>query len=644
MNIHARSGSATAGGTFFLDGIVGEEFSAETVRSMLEQAGGRDVTFVLNSGGGVAFEGFAIFDAMSTYSGHVTARVILAASAASVIAMAANEIVMTTGSMMMIHDPSAMTYGTEAAHRRNADVLGRMADQCAAIYARRCGKPVETVRRMMTEETWFTADEAVTAGFADRAESTGEPVAFSQFNWRLYRHAPITLLQQKEHIRMQSHATSPAPVALPAPPPAATGNADLSIKEFLGEVRLLAGAAGLPDSAVGVVMKSAKARTPDAIKDAIVEYLMSRQSPDTIASGHVTDDTFDNPSFTRKAMGDALYARLSGRAPEGAAREMMGLSVIEMGERLVGERPRRASSVNDRLSFVMQHTTSDLPGLFGGAGQRVLLDVYKAMQSPLSRIARERDAQDFRQISLLRPGEHPELLEVAESGEVTHGTMAESDEKLKLATFGRIISVTRQALINDDLNGVGEMLRTQGQAAANVEAKKLSGLLTAGNGAGAALADGNPLFHTSRGNIANAFVAINITSLSVGRQAVRDMKGLDGVTPLAIPPRYIVCGSEYETVAEQIVASITATKAEDVNPIKLEVLCEPRLNGTGWSLFADPTMAEVMSRAYLAGNRGPLLEQKEGWERLGMEFRTIFDFGCAVTGWRGAYHVPKPAE
>jgi hypothetical protein len=104
-------------------------------------------------------------------------------------------------------------------------------------------------------------------------------------------------------------------------------------------------------------------------------------------------------------------------------------------------------------------------------------------------------------------------------------------------------------------------------------------------------------------------------------------------------PRYLLVGPAKETEGEAILTAILANQVSNANPFsgKLELLVEPRLSGNAWRVFADPAQADVISYAYLGGRRAPMLETREGWNVLGVEFRAVLDFGCGVTDWRGAY-------
>jgi ATP-dependent protease ClpP protease subunit len=123
----------------------------------------------INSGGGDVFDGIAIGNAIRKHKGAVTTVVDgIAASIASVIAQAGQDRVMQPGSMMMIHDASTLCWGDEAEMVKTAAVLSKNSDNIAQIYAERSGGTPAQWRDIMKQETWYTADEAVAAGLADR--------------------------------------------------------------------------------------------------------------------------------------------------------------------------------------------------------------------------------------------------------------------------------------------------------------------------------------------------------------------------------------------------------------------------------------------------------------------------------------------
>jgi ATP-dependent Clp protease protease subunit len=147
------------------------------------------VTLRINSPGGSVFGAQAMIAAMRAHSAPITAQIdSLAASAASVIAAECAECVMVAGADLMIHKAWGMTIGNADDHEQQAALLAKIDGQIAATYARRAGDDdKEKYLAMMAAETWFDADEAVTAGLADRVnrESTQRPAA----KWDLSAYA-----------------------------------------------------------------------------------------------------------------------------------------------------------------------------------------------------------------------------------------------------------------------------------------------------------------------------------------------------------------------------------------------------------------------------------------------------------------------
>lgn len=173
-----------------------EFFTAKTVRESLAGMSG-PVTVRINSGGGIATEGQAIYTALRGYDGPVNIVIEgIAASAASLISMAGDTITMSLGAVMMIHDPATWWTdgrGTEEDHLHTAKGLGVIANAYAGIYAKRAGITVDEARAIMKAETYFDGPDAVDAGFATTADDDGDQIAPAAFDYSLYRNAPANL-------------------------------------------------------------------------------------------------------------------------------------------------------------------------------------------------------------------------------------------------------------------------------------------------------------------------------------------------------------------------------------------------------------------------------------------------------------------
>ncbi|MCM3180236.1 head maturation protease, ClpP-related [Cytobacillus horneckiae] len=164
-------------------GDIGESWywdstSATDIDNALKEAGNNDLVIHLNSPGGSAFDGIAIYNRLKSHKGKVKIQVDgWACSAASVIAMAADELIMGAGSMMMIHEASNIVWGTKTEMRKQADMMEKLEDGIIDIYMTKANVDREDIRNKMNEETWFSANEAVEVGFATNTATSVEDSA-----------------------------------------------------------------------------------------------------------------------------------------------------------------------------------------------------------------------------------------------------------------------------------------------------------------------------------------------------------------------------------------------------------------------------------------------------------------------------------
>lgn len=192
--------SGYVGDYYFDDGFT----ASDVVLALAEVEPDADLTVHINSGGGIATEGAAIHALFSARPGTTDIVVEgIAASAASLIAMAGDTVTMSSGAVMMIHDPSGFTVGTSADHSKQIEALEALATAYARVYAAKSGKTADECRTIMKEERWFTPAQAVEAGFAD-ATTEGLITAVAAFDYRAYAHAPkrLTALAAKKDWRL----------------------------------------------------------------------------------------------------------------------------------------------------------------------------------------------------------------------------------------------------------------------------------------------------------------------------------------------------------------------------------------------------------------------------------------------------------
>ena len=301
------------GREIYLSGTVGslwfdEGFTASEVIAALAQVGDEnDVTIRLNSGGGIATEGSAIHAAIARHGGKTTVVVEgIAASAASLLAMAGDEIEMSLGSTMMIHDPSGFTFGTAADHEMSLRALNALATSFSTVYAAKSGRTAAQCRADMKAETWLTPEDAVAQGYATRlgseaANDNDGQAAVAAFDYRIYAHAPknLTALAKKNDWRMAADrvpAASAAPTPdkeppMPEPKAGASTPADIDAarreaSSLAIEISDICAKAGVPAMTAqllreGVTAEQARARASQA-KDIRMAVDLARQKDPTI--------------------------------------------------------------------------------------------------------------------------------------------------------------------------------------------------------------------------------------------------------------------------------------------------------------------------------------------------------------------------
>lgn len=395
-------------------------------------------------------------------------------------------------------------------------------------------------------------------------------------------------------------------------------------------------------------------RSIEKAREVMLDLMVARQNQTRTDPARSRERGQDGQADER--MIDALAIRM-GAKPADMDNPLRSMSLVQIGRQALEARGVATRGLDDQaVADIMvgrsgqrwgeasraMHTVSDFPLLLQGAGQRALLDRYGPMSSPLKMLSVRRDARDFRTQTFIRPGEAPKLEKVAESGEITRGTLDEDGRGMKLDTYAKMFALSRQAVINDDLGAFSDMIAAFAQSSATTEGDLLFALLSANNFAGVTLSDNIAFFHADHGNRASAGAGISEASVSAAREAMRLQKNVNKTGTAGVVPAVLLVGPKKETEAEKFVASINAATTAAVNPFagKLRVEVENRYEGNGWWLFADPQQRPALMHGYLQGSDGPIIETQQGWGVLGTEFRCVLDFGCAVMDFRAAYFNP----
>ncbi|KML53849.1 peptidase S14 [Burkholderia cepacia] len=191
------------------------------------------IVVAINSMGGDVFDAVAIYNMLRRHAGKVTGRVDgVAASAASLILMACDTIVMPSNAMLMIHKPHTLLEGEEDDFRRIADLLGSTGTNIVAAYVERSGLPEDEVRAMMAAETWLTASQAKEKGFCDTIEESIRISAHAGAARLVARYSAvpeqIRALLEDDEVPPVNPPADPAPQPQPQPQPQPPATPDVT--------------------------------------------------------------------------------------------------------------------------------------------------------------------------------------------------------------------------------------------------------------------------------------------------------------------------------------------------------------------------------------------------------------------------------
>jgi hypothetical protein len=248
-----------------------------------------------------------------------------------------------------------------------------------------------------------------------------------------------------------------------------------------------------------------------------------------------------------------------------------------------------------------------LPNLLSILAGKALMQGFEDEPASHGQWVRTRDVPEFKTQSRVARSEAASLLEVTELAEYKHGSFGERAETYALKTRGRIVSISRQAIINDDLGALTDLAGAFGAAGARLEADTVYAPLTVNGN----MSDGNPVFDAAHSNIGTT-AALSVSSLSETRSLMRRLTGLSGPGRLNITPRCLIVPASPETTGEQLFARLVdpARANDTTNPgwvRGLELVVDARLDDeseTVWYVAGTVTQVDTVEVGYLDGQRG----------------------------------------
>lgn len=457
---------------------------------------------------------------------------------------------------------------------------------------------------------------------------------------------PEEIAAQEAAQRAQATATAATAAATAEAAAAATAAAN----QRSADISALCVRHGLGDQASAFITGG---QTVDQVRAAVLERLAAR---DANSGGHqnVNVRTTRDEFATRMAgLEQSILHRVApNTAMDDNGRQYRGMSLLELGRdylELMGQSTRgmdRLTLATRMLTFRSPGmlTTSDFATLFSNVATKRLRSAFDENPGTYGMWARRApNAPDFKNITIAALSGAPDLLQTNEHGEFKYGTMKDGGESYAVITYGRIVSLSRQAIINDDLRAFDRLVTAFGYSARRLENRLVYSQLTAN----AALSDSVALFHATHGNLGTgAGSVLQFSSLASGRAAMRVQKGMQS-EELNIAPSYLIVPAALEQTAYQLTSSnYVPAKQTDVNEFRqggrtaVEAVVEPLLDAnsaTAWYLAANNGQVDTVEYMYLDGAEGPVIESEMGFEVDGISWKCREDFAAKAIDYRGLY-------
>lgn len=626
----------------------------------------------INSYGGAVSDGLAIYNALRR---HPAAKIVsvegVAISIASLIAMAGDTVDMPANSLFMIHAPWSSIAGNASDMRAEADVLDAHARAMVSSYARKTGRPEADLLALLTDgvDHWYTAQEAMDAGFADTVSDALQTAASIPHRYRHPQsHPGAAVMHPKDQIvPTPSDAGAVVPVQEPARSDNIVDIRDAAKREALAaerdrrrEIRaLLTGSLAQRDDLRAILdecLDDPSCSSDEASKRMLRkagEGYESLGGAGAIAMGQDAGDKF------RSSAVQSILARGGIEKPDGAnpcrgfRMAELARACIEHGGGIVSGQvpeeyvPLAFGGGRRRAAGTIGQTTSDFPVILEEAMHKIVLTGFNDMASKVtySSFCKIGDVTDFREWKRIVPGLIGNLDDVNEHGEYLNKNIPDGNKNgITAKRRGNIITITPETIIDDDLGYIVDFARNMGMAGPRSIERRVYVLLESNP----TLSDGVALFHASHGNLSSTSDAISVTSLDAASAAMGQQKAPgDDQEYLDVTPDVLLCHRGKVGNAKVVVNAEydpdTANKLQKPNAVRgivSNVVSSPRLTANPWYLFADPNVSPVIEVVFLNGQREPRIVEEESFRTGGISWRIELPFGVGAIDFRGGYKNP----
>ena len=374
----------------------------------------------------------------------------------------------------------------------------------------------------------------------------------------------------------------------------------------------------------------------DEARAMVMDQLRARNKGVSVTMGEAESDKF------RAAAQDAVLMAAGIPVADAApgAQELRGHSMVELARESL-QREGLQANFGDNMELARQaiNSTSTFPAIMANLANKSVMVGFNEAETTYQIWAGKGSNRDFKEAARVALSEAGNLELVPEGGQFQQDFLGEASARTKVATYGKLFSLTRQAIINDDLGLFSKIATKYGSAAKRLVNKMVYAQLT-GN---VKMQDNVALFDSKHGNVAATGEALSVKAIAKAITAMRRQKGITGDATLNITPKYLVVPPELEMTAYQIVNSTAAVDGVNsgvVNPYKgrFVVVADAELTDPdAWYLVADASQHDTIEVTYLNGVETPRLETRQGFDVDGIEYKVAFDCGVSALDFRGVF-------
>jgi len=641
------------GESWYGDSVLAKDFVQELMALDADE-----ITVRINSFGGSVSDGIAIYNAIKRHKAATTVVIDgVAASIASLIAMAGDTVEMAENALLMIHAPWGMSMGNSADMRDFADYLDTWASAMSTSYAAKTGGTPEDMLALLTdgEDHWYTADEALAGNFVNSIV-TAMPLAAS-FDRTALAARFKSLPGSGGAINAAAAAATSKEINMPdviqtaaIATSAARTEAEIQAATLAGEAlrrsdiqtafAKFSGVEGVP--ALLATCSNDVTCTAQSANTQLLALLGKGSAP--IAGGYVVSLEDSRDKFRTLAM-SAILAR-AGMEKDDRSNHYRGYSLMDMARECLAQAriDVRGKSKMDVVAAAFT-STSDFPLLLSNIAEKAMLKGFEESEETFQKWCSVGTLGDFKVGKRLDLNSFPALDKVLDGAEYKYATVGERGETVQLATYGKLFALTRQTIINDDLDAFSKIPMRVGRAAIRTIGDLVYAVLTGNPN----MADGVALFHTAtHGNLVGTGTVLSTASTDNVRVAMA--RQATGGGPLNIRLAHIITPVGLEGAARVVANSefeVGASTKNNTVPNTMrglfDVISDARLDtasATAWYGAADAGVTDTIEVSYLDGNHTPTLEQQGGWEVDGVEFKVRIDAGVAPLDYRSLQKNP----